>query len=230
MPRSKAEWIARLSDALMSDSEADHQRVLSSLVAYGATREELVQYYIPEASRQLGEKWVSDEASFVDVTTGAARLQALFREFDDASDNGQVIDRSIPLGESVLMVIPQFEQHSIGAFVASQGLRRHGLWVRMAIGLTEPELADLISKNRFSLVGMSLSTWKSVEKAAGLVDYLRANVECLPPVVAGGRIIEDKKKVEQRTGVDFAVTSIREAIERCGLRTVADLTTVAGAL
>ena len=222
-PRNRIEWIERLGDALMAEESFEYQKVLSSLVAKGISTEELYQFYIPEASRYMGEKWVTDEASFVDVTTGASRLQSLFRDQSDAASAGQLLDRSIPLGQSVLMVIPQFEQHSLGAFVAADGLRRHGLWVRMAIGLTDAEIAQLIEKNRFSLVGVSLATWNSVENTTGLVDYLRQNVESMPPIVAGGRIIEDVDKVKRTTGVDFAVKSVREAIKCCGLSTVAEL-------
>ncbi len=222
-PGSRDEWVRHLSQALMSEAEVEHHKVLSSLMANGVSNQELLHFYIPEASRYLGEKWVSDEASFVDVTTGAARLQALFRDHDDDGDAGQLLDRSIPLGQSVLMIIPQFEQHSLGAFVAADGLRRHGLWVRMAIGLCDAEIARLISANRFSMLGISLASWKSVEKAADFIEDVRKSVADVPPIVVGGRIVEDREEVERRSGADFAVHSIREAIERCGLSTVAKM-------
>lgn len=220
-PRNKAEWVHHLSQALMSEAEVEHHKVLSALMANGVSNKELLHYYIPEASRYLGEKWVSDEASFVDVTTGASRLQALFRNHDDEEGAGQLLDRSIPLGQSVLMIIPQFEQHSLGAFVAADGLRRHGLWVRMAIGLSDAEVARLVATNRFSMLGISLATWKSVEKAADFIEYVRESVADVPPIVVGGRVVEDRAEVEQRSGASLAVKSIREAVDRCGLSTVA---------
>ncbi|WP_246162304.1 cobalamin B12-binding domain-containing protein [Roseovarius faecimaris] len=221
-PRSKAEWVARLGEALMSESEVEHQTVVASLIASGASSNDIYQYYIPEASRFLGEKWVRDEASFVDVTVGSARLQALFRDRTEGDAYAHLLDRSIPLGQSVLMVIPEFEQHSLGAFVAADGLRRHGVWVRMAIGLNNEELCRLVFSNRFSMLGVTLATWKSVEHSAELIGYLRSHAENLPPIVAGGRVVEDRNLVAQRSGVDFAVKSVHEAVERCGLATVAE--------
>lgn len=229
-PRSRGEWVERLGRALMSDAAMEHQAVLASLVAQGVPSEDLYQYYIPEASRFLGEQWVSDEASFVDVTVGAARLQALFRNRADGGEAGQLLDRSIPLGQSVLMVIPECEQHSLGAFVAADGLRRHGLWVRMAIALNEGEIATLLASTRFSLVGITAATWKSVENAQKLIEYMRSHVESVPPIVIGGRVVEDRNKIERMTGADFAVKSIGEAVERCGLRTVSDLSPYGGVL
>lgn len=230
IPGNKAEWVAKLGKSLMAQSDQEYESVLAALIANGVSSQELHQYYIPEASRYLGEKWVSDEASFVDVTTGASRLQALFRNAPDGPVSGQIVDRSIPLGESVLIVIPIFEQHSLGAFVAADGFRRHGLWVRMAIGMSEVELAELLNTNRFSLLGLSLGTWNSVEKASGLIDYIRTHVDHTPPIVAGGRVVEDRVKVERRTGADFAVQSVREAVERCGLASIAQLTSSDGVL
>ena len=34
------------------------------------------------------------------------------------------------------------------------------------------------------------------------------------------RVVDDARMIERRTGADHAVTSIREAIERCGLAAV----------
>jgi len=164
--------------------------------------------------------WVADRASFVDVTVGAGRLQALFRA-SDIKGGGRWLDRAIPLGQSVLMVLPAFEGHSLGGFIAADHLRRHGLWVRMAIALDNWELAQLLESTRFSMVGISVATWNSVENAAEIVDHLRTNVSDLPPIVIGGRVVADAEAVVQRTGADFAVRSAREAIERCGLTTVA---------
>jgi methylmalonyl-CoA mutase cobalamin-binding subunit len=220
-PRSRDEWVDRLCKALMSESETSHQGVISALMAGGVSSERLFQDYVPAAAQRLGEMWISDEASFMEVTVGASRLQALFRSMRDAP-RGAWADRSIPLGQSVLLAIPAFEQHTLGAFVAADHFRRHGVWVRMCIGLEERELAEVLCKSRFSALALSLSTWKSVEKAGELVEYLRTQVDGLPPVVVGGRIVAERAPVQKASGADFAVKSVREAIERSGLATVSE--------
>ncbi len=218
-PKTRDEWITQLCAALVSESETSHKAVISSLIAKGVTQREVFQSYIPDAARVLGEMWVQDRASFVDVTLGASRLQALFRSYgEDGFDRW--LDRSIPLGQSVLMIIPEFEHHSLGAFVAADQFRRHGLWVHMGIGLNREELTKLISSGRFSMLGLSVATRKTVEKVTELIDYIRANNPDCPPIVIGGRAVDDARMIERRTGADHAVTSIREAIERCGLAVV----------
>lgn len=220
-PRTRKGWIDQLCAALVSESETSHKAVIASLIATGISQREVLQSFVPEASRALGEMWVQDRASFVDVTLGAARLQAIYREYEEGTGS-RWLDRSVPLGQSVLMVIPDFEQHSLGAFAAADQLRRYGLWVHMGIGLTRDELTKLVANGRFSMVGLSVGTMKSVEKVTELIDYVRAETPDCPPIVIGGRVVDDARMIERRTGADHAVKSIREAIERCGLAPVGE--------
>lgn len=217
-PRSREEWIAHLCETLMSDSEASHHAAIAALMANGIGEAEMLQSYIPDVARHLGQMWVRDEASFVDVTVAASRLQQLFRS-RPGGPPGDWQGRSIPLGHAVLMVIPQFEGHSLGAFVAADGLRRHGLWVHMGIGLNGPELAEMASSGRFSMVGVTLSSPNSVEKAAELIDFVRHNGDRVPPIVVGGRAVKVVPDVAGRTGADHAVHTVREAVEKSGLST-----------
>ncbi|QFT81751.1 B12 binding domain protein [Roseovarius sp. THAF27] len=228
-PRTREQWIERLCEALMSDSSSGYRAVMASLVASGVSTEEVFQSYIPAASAFLGELWVSDRASFVDVTVGASRLQSLFREHQ-TDFPGRWSDRSIPLGQSALMVVPQFEQHALGAFVAADNLRRHGLWVHMAIGLTKEELAALSGTRRFAMIGISIATRNSVEKTTELIDYLRSNADYVPPIVIGGRAVEVDPKAVSRTGADHAVRTAREVIEKCGLSSAAEAVPFSGAI
>jgi len=222
-PNSQREWVALLCEKLMSDSETSHHAVISQILAGGVSAEELHRTYIPAASRLLGELWVQDKASFVEVTVGAARLQALFRDRREAIGD-RWTERLVPLGHSVLMVVPDFEQHTLGSFVAAGQMRRYGLWVHMGIGLDKAEIAELLEARHFSMLGVSAATWNSVVNTTEIVDYLRSNVKDLPPIVIGGRVATEnetgREKVVRRTGADFAVRSAREAVERCGLARV----------
>lgn len=205
----------------MSEAESSYHSVIAALVASGISQEEVFQSYVPAAARYLGELWVSDQASFVDVTVAASRLQGVFRQ-QDGRASPRWPDRSVPLGQSVLVAIPEFEQHALGAFVAADNLRRHGLWVHMAIGLKNEELAELIGSQRFAMLGISIATPNAVEKTTDLIDYIRANTEHTPPIVVGGRMVEENENLVLRTGADFAVRTARDAIEKCGLASVAE--------
>lgn len=216
-PQDRSGWVDQLSIALMSASETSHRAVLASMLTHGITQQDIQDYFVPAAARRLGELWVHDQASFVDVTVGAGRLQALYREHRNTA--GIRFDRSIPLGETLLMVVPSFEDHSLGAFVAADHFRRHGVWVHMSLGMSREEIVDLLGRQRFTALGISAATWNTLEKTTELIDYFRAKLDHVPPVVVGGRAVSDTKMVAERTGADYAVRTAREAVERCGLST-----------
>lgn len=220
-PAARSEWVQLLCDALIADSETGYQSVISDMVLNGFEPEELYHSIVPAAARQLGEMWLYDEASFVEVTQGAARLQGIMREKGDG-DRGFWMDRSIPLGQSILMVIPQFEDHSLGAFVAADQFRRHGIWVHLAIGMDSAELIRLVAGGRFAMVGFTLSTGKALDKMTEMVSDLRAGVSECPPLIIGGHVVDEVATVADQTGVTYAVKSVREAIERCSLSSVAE--------
>ncbi len=219
-PGSHQEWVQRLCAVLMDESDTPYQNLIASMMANGTASDEIYDRYVPEAARHLGELWVQDKASFVDVTVGASRLQTLFRN-RNATSKQDGVDRTIPLGQSVLMVVPVFEDHSVGAFVVADQFRRHGLWVHMAIGLETEELQHLVGSGRFAMVGITSGSIKMLEPLSELIDCLRAKGRNRPPIVVGGHIVTKSRDVEQRIGADFAVRTAREAIERCGLASVA---------
>lgn len=218
-PRDRAGWVEQLTIALISGSETSHRAVLAAMMSHGITQQDVRDIFLPAAARRLGELWVHDQASFVDVTVGAGRLQVLYRE--ERNGPGGRHDRSIPLGETLLMVVPNFEDHSLGAFVAADHFRRHGVWVHMSLGMSREEIVDLLGMQRFSALGISAATLNTLEKTTELIDYFRAKLDHVPPVVVGGRAVSDTEMVAERTGADYAVRTAREAVERCGLSSFA---------
>lgn len=220
-PKTRHQWTERIVEALVAESEVPFTSIIGELMATGVGSEELVQSVVPEASRLLGEYWVCDKLSFVEVTIAAGRLQRLVREESESSGTVNWLGRTTPLGQSILMVIPRFEDHSLGAFVAADGFRRHGIWVHMAIGLDADELVGTIRAHRLAMIGMSLSMRDHISKTIELIDALRASDLELPPIVLGGRLVGLVPGLESQVGADYTATSPREAIEKCGLSSVA---------
>jgi len=220
-PETRADWIDRICVSLMEDSETAVQTLLGDLISNGFGSREIYQALVPEAARRLGEMWLNDEIGFVEVTVAAGRLQALVRE--GGEDAGHVRGvQPIPMGQAVLFVVPDFEEHTLGAFVAVDQFRRHGIFPHMMIGSTPEEVASLVAGGGFSMVGISVSMAKCLEKLTHLIQVVRDGaVEC-PPIVVGGGVVAEVAGLEGRTGADLAARSAREAIERSGLVSVAE--------
>lgn len=199
-------------DALAAPSDQAHQNIISLLVARGVPTEQIYGKFIPAAARMLGERWVRDELGFMEVTTGAARLQNLVRAY--SSSQAPV---SVPLGQSVLLVVPSFEQHTLGAFLAADGFRQAGLWVHLAIWQEARDIAAQARTGQFGLIAISASCTKHLEALGDLVDKTRRQAEVTPPIVIGGALVNLADDIESRTGADFATNDPRRAVAECGL-------------
>lgn len=213
-PGNRAEWVAHLAKALMSESDSPYKAVLSSLIANGVSSEEIHQSYVPEAARHLGELWGEDTASFVDVTVGTGRLQALFRSSDEAMWQSWA-SPACPQNHSLMMIIPRFEQHSLGAFVAADQLRRLGVWVHMAICVDPVELIALINDGQYCMLGITVAAPENLGRAGELLDFIRANSDRVPPIVIGGRVVMAVEDAAQRSGADHAVRCPSEIMALC---------------
>ena len=208
-----AQLIGAFCHAFTLEDARHRVEVLGHLRQAGLSDEEIVDRIIPAAARRIGEQWVRDELSFVEVTIGASRMQELARALGGRS---ATVPTTIPLGFNALLIVPKEEQHTMGAFVAADQLRRKGLWVHMAIGQDASELDRTVTNDHFSMIGISAASRSSLKSVKTIVQILKER-ETSIPVVLGGNILNVVDDVKFRTGVDFVTSEVEKAIEVCGL-------------
>ncbi len=223
VPKTHAEWVGYLCDAVLADGDVKQQVALTQMFASGTSSDTILHELVPEVARRLGEKWVADEVSFVDVTVGSAKLQAMFNSRDDAPRTPWG-GKGAPQGDVALMVVPEFEQHTLGAFVAADDFRHNGVWARVGLLISAHEVCEMLQANHFSMLGLSIGSRDSVTRTAEFVKYIRKNADEVPPVVVSGNVVERLDIEWSETGADFVVSSVREAIDRCGLKPAVDQT------
>ncbi|MEM8981295.1 MAG: hypothetical protein AAGD04_17615 [Pseudomonadota bacterium] len=216
-PQTHDQWVNFLCNAVLADGDVQHQLAVTKLMGSGASSDEILHGLVPAVARRLGDMWVGDEASFVDVTVGSARLQRMFDMREE--DVHPLLPRRTPSnGDAVLLVVPEFEQHTLGAFVAADELRQGGIWARVGLLMSAQEVCEVLQANHFSMLGVSIGSRDSVERAAHFVNYVRKNTKKVPPVVVSGNVVERLDEVRSQTGADFVVSTVREAIESCALK------------
>lgn len=214
-----AERVEALCAALIQEDGARAKLLLSQMAARGVTAEEIIDRYAPAAARLLGERWVSDELSFAEVSIGAARLQESVRSVEDeAPRRGVGRIGAIPLGQSVLIVAPDFEQHTLGAFVAAARLRRMGFWSHVSVGLTHGELVDLTATQRFAAVGISASSRRFLDPVRKLVESLRSCADFTGVIGVGGWITRLGAEVTDYTGADIVTSDPGRMAALCAER------------
>jgi len=199
--------------AFTTQKQEHRQQVISYMRKMGIENDEIIDKIIPKAARRIGEQWVKDELSFAEVTIGAARMQDLARELGGSNEK---VPTTIPLGFSILLIIPKEEQHTMGAFVAADQFRRLGLWVHLAIAQDPKELERTVSSNHFTMIGVSAASRRSLQAVSKIIDVLKEKDPSIP-LILGGNIVNLVENIETKTRADLVTSNPRRAISFCGL-------------
>lgn len=174
----------------------------------------VADHYIPEVARRLGAAWETDSLSFANVTMGVARLQAILREIGAAwaADRGGEAG-----GATVLLVLPQGEQHTLGAMVLAGRLRRMGVSVAMKIAPAPADLAHYVAERAFDGALVSIACNDRLENCRKLVKTLKESSKGALKVAVGGAILDVDEDVRRLTGADMVTNDIHEALVMMGV-------------
>jgi MerR family transcriptional regulator, light-induced transcriptional regulator len=149
--------MTRFMEALQNDDASVLQNLRADFRRAGVTPGDLADHYIPEAARRLGVEWLRDGLSFGEVSIASAKLQGLLRQVTDSFVEDE---RREANGGNVLVVVPEGEQHTLGALVLTSQLRRRGVSVNLQMGQSEHFLTKLVATRQFDGVLISISTTK----------------------------------------------------------------------
>lgn len=206
--------LAALAEALLTSESLFQQRIGRIMRLHGVSAETLIDDYIPHLAHQLGTDWIADTRSFADVTICVARLNAAVRDLSRAwvaNDSGGWDAPRLGL------ILPEREQHTLGAAIAASRLRRLGVSVQVMSGRSDHEIIDTVRRLDLDMIAISVSTTDRLETARKLVKMLRRFVTDLPPVVVGGAVSGDEWELRAYLDVDHITSDPVEALRRCGL-------------
>lgn len=179
-------------DLLAHDTGADPSALLDAMVARRLGPEIVACDYASEAARSLGDSWLADEVSFVDVTIRSERLHGLVRRVDE-----MLVPTMQAGGPSALILVAEAEQHTLGAHVLALKLRLAGFSTVVRIAPIASELTQLMTANRFDIALVSIGCVAGLDSGAGLVRTLRLLSRGETRIYVGGAIpIEDDRLLE----------------------------------
>jgi methylmalonyl-CoA mutase cobalamin-binding subunit len=190
-------------DILAKDSSVDPAVLLHTMVAQHLDPEIVACGYAGEAARALGEGWLSDELSFVDVTVRSERLHALVRQVDE-----MLVTAEQPEGPSALVLVAEAEQHTLGAFVLALQLRLAGVSAIVRVAPAAADLTVLMAANRFDLALVSIGCTAGLESGVGLVRMLRLMSRGGMRIYVGGAVPVDDAVLLTKTGADRVLRDV----------------------
>jgi methylmalonyl-CoA mutase cobalamin-binding subunit len=168
---------------------------------------DLVDSYFPAVARLLGCDWAEDRAGWAEVTIGLARLQSLVHQISLGWDGSTSVD-----GASVLVVLPEGEQHSFGAQVLAGQLRRQGISVHLQIGTRLAVLRSLVQERQYDCAMVSVGCEEKLEPGRKIVKALKEASGGRLWVAVGGAVLERVGNAAQLTGADIATSDPVEAL------------------
>ncbi len=206
--------MVRLTLASSGFSAAD---LLAELRGHRLTVDAIIDLYVPATARLLGELWVDDRISFAEVTIGVMRLQALLSEatattgFTSPTEEAEL---------NTLVVVPNDEQHFLGASVVAGQMRRMGCDVAMSYDEDAATLTTRLMQGIPDLVLITCARRETLESVARTVQTIRTAAPTGPIVAVGGAMKMKEKDVIDLTGADIVTNVAEEAVAYCTKRKI----------
>lgn len=168
---------------------------------------DLVDSYFPAVARRLGLDWAEDRSGWAEVSIGMARLQALVHKIGLDWDGSTGPDCG-----TVLVVLPEGEQHSFGVQVLSSQLRRQGVSVHIQIATQPADLRRLVQDRTYDCALVSVGCEAKLELCRKIVKSLKDGSKGRLWVAVGGAVLERVDGVELLTGADIATNDPAKAL------------------
>ena len=183
---------------------------VDTLRARGATLEALYLRLFAPAARWLGELWEEDRADFTEVTVGLLRLMQVLHEVGPAFRD----EAAQPAhGRRALLLPAPGDQHTFGLAMVSDFFRRAGWTVWNPPAASAGDLARLVRRERFAVVGFSVSCERWLDVAAAAIRAIR-DASCNPGIgiMVGGPLFAQHPELVARVGADATASDGRQAV------------------
>jgi hypothetical protein len=183
------EWIEEAGVLLVRhclSGTFDKINALEDLVDLGFKHDTIVDYCIPLAATKLGESWVNDSLSFSEATVASANLQIILKQItEERLSNLEFSD-----GKRFLICVHESEQHTLGALVLGDMLRRQGHSLKIKLDVNYSDVCELQRANDYDGIFFSCASYLSVNETANCVNKIRQTFEDRCPIFLGGSNIE----------------------------------------
>lgn len=211
-PAVRREDVEHLTTLVLSNDAAPALGFVTEMMARGAAAEQILLELLSPVARRLGEMWDDDTRSFVEVTTGLARLQQLLRVVGSAF--GSLSDRSNQRLRALFAPSPG-DQHTFGIFIVEQFFRYDGWMVEVAPQLSTKELVEAVSDEWYTILGFSLSCAEFAGRLAVTIDRVRsASLNRDLRVIVGGHAFLGDPDLAAQVGADAMARDGRDAVAR----------------
>jgi len=202
------EEVERFATLCLADDDVALSEHVCSLIGQGAGLDAIYLYLFAPAARELGERWSSDDVSFVDVQIGLSRLHALVRNCAPIGSH-----HGVATPHSVMLSTVPGDQHTFGVTLVADFFRRFGWQSSNLCGLSDDFLQERIASQHYDALGLSVNNIASLVVLERVLPRLRrasANQEII--VLVGGDIAFAERDRVEALGVDMLANDAHAAV------------------
>jgi methanogenic corrinoid protein MtbC1 len=223
MNRAEADASRRRESEIRASSVTDFVRLTTTenpeaatqfvrnLLVRGVPFQAVLMDLMAPAARELGQQWIHDSTSFVEVTLGVARMHRILREFDGVpahlwSNAGE--------GRHALILPTPGEHHTFGLRLVQEFLLRESWSVTNYQVESEGQLVDVLKSGHFDVVGLSLSgetLLKPFLSAIRLVRFEARNPRI--KIIVGGGYFAECPELAGKCGADAYAPDAQSSVE-----------------
>lgn len=201
--------VALFADSTLTRSVRECILLADLIHRQGVPLGALFLHLLAPAARRLGDIWMEDLCSFMDVTIALGTVQQVFRHF---SQNflSEGFDPQ-PL-EAVLVPAPG-EQHTFGLFVLETFLTRAGWRVSALPTYDAGAMRALLSSGAVPLVCFSASDERHLDALSREITSIKlAARKQAPLVMVGGVAFHDRPELVAAVGAEATARDAAEAV------------------
>lgn len=162
--------IGAFVELIIADDVEQLNAVADRVILYTGGRDALLNHLLAPAARLLGRMWEEDSCDFMTVTLGVYRLNQIMKETEAAAE----IPLSSGFERRILLLPAPGEQHSFGINMVADAFRGDGWCVRSAPAVSRSQLVRLVKEEWFDVVGLSVSTERSLKGLPACIRAVRA--------------------------------------------------------
>lgn len=207
---SAAPLVADFTETLLSGDDSAPGAFVRSLLRQGVAPGTLLEDVFTPAARELGQRWVTDDCSFYEVTIGTGHIQRLVRAVSPLFLANSAMHGS--MGRMLLTCAPG-EQHSLGTMIVAEYFIRDGWDVHLMTTYGADILLDMVRQADYHCLGVSVSCDQYVSglrKDIRRVRQVSRNADI--KVLVGGQLFGlDRPKIDL-LGADGCATDAESAV------------------
>lgn len=192
--------VAELTEVILNQGSDAVGAFVDRIRGQGVSLESVFLQLLAPAARRLGEMWCEDRCDFTQVTLGLWRLQCVLHDLSPAFESaagGNSGERRI-----LLATMPG-EQHSFGLDIVAEFFRRAQWDVLEAPAATAADLVELVKRDWFGLVGLSMCAERHTDALRALLRNLRkASRNQSIGIIVGGVVFTEHHELVKTVGAD----------------------------